>query len=250
VLAHPEAQLDSDELSRLGRAVEMVERGKPLPYILGSWEFFGFELIVTPDVLIPRPETEMLIEAGIEWLHSHPGRRLAVDLGTGSGCIAVALAMHIRDLQILATDISRPALDVATANIARFGLSSRVSLLQADLLEPFEGRFDLICGNLPYIPSETLKTLPVSAYESNLALDGGPDGLSLIRRALVYAQANIRPGGLLLFEIEASQGEEVVRIARRIFTDSDVRLTKDLARFDRLLSVQTPGFEDPEGPLN
>jgi release factor glutamine methyltransferase len=183
-MAHPEipdqAQLDPEQ------AVCRFENGEPLPYILGHWEFLGIEFGITPEVLIPRPETELLVEKAIAWLQESPVRRTVADVGTGSGIIAVSVAVHIPDAQVLATDISYQALRVARANARKFDVSSRIDFIQCDILPqhpdplPTQGHFDLICANLPYIPTESLHRLPIYQREPTIALDGGEDGLDLL----------------------------------------------------------------------
>ncbi len=128
VMAHPEAALTIEQDSELCRLLERRLNGEPLPYLLGHWEFFGLRFKVTPDVLIPRPETELLVEKGLAWLKEHPWRRLAVDVGTGSGCIAISLAHRVMDLHVIAVDISRPALKVAQENIIDHHVQERVSV--------------------------------------------------------------------------------------------------------------------------
>jgi release factor glutamine methyltransferase len=244
VLAHPEAILSPEQCGFLEASVAQLEGGKPLPYVLGQWEFYGLDFLVTPDVLIPRPETELLVEQALNWLRSHPGRRLAADIGSGSGCIAIALAVHIADLQVLATDLNLPALKVASANAMKHGVADRVRFLQADLLRPIGGEtrivpksLDLLCANLPYIPSATLRTLSVRDHEPNLALDGGQDGLDMIRRLLEQIQSRMANDGLALLEIEASQGNAAVSLAQVIFPTSQVQVLPDYAGHDRLLEI-------------
>lgn len=238
VLAHHEASLTLDQSRRLEERLTRLERGLPLPYELGHWEFFGLDFLVTPDVLIPRPETELLVEHALAWLRSRKGAPCIVDVGTGSGCIAVALAVKAPDARLLASDISIAAVRLARENARRHGASQRVAFLACDLLPPVQARFDLICANLPYIPQASLAALPVAHREPLLALDGGLDGLSTIRRLLSGAGGVLSAGGLLLLEIEASQGERALELARRSFPEADVRLFTDLAKRDRLVSVQ------------
>ncbi len=242
VVAHPEAEIPPEYQERLNEAVQRLEEGEPLPYILGYWEFYARRFEVTPQVLIPRPETELLVEHALHWLHRFPRRRWVADVGTGSGCIAVSLAAEIRDVQIVATDISLPALRVARRNAIRHGVQDRVHLLQCDLLPlpPTDfayHRFDLICANLPYIPAPILMQLTVARHEPLLALNGGPDGLNLIRRLLKLAPAWLAPGGMLLMEIEASQGAAVLSLAYDTFESARIQLHTDYAGRDRLLEV-------------
>lgn len=242
VLAYPEAQLDDEQTNHIEHACARLNTGEPLPYILGTWEFFGLQFIVTPDVLIPRPETELLVEQALSWLQSNPARRRAADIGTGSGCIAVSLAYQIPDLQGIATDISLAALQVAKQNILLYELGSRIHLVQADLFSgicpPSDKQFDLICANLPYIPHATLETLSVSRWEPHLALYGGQDGLDLIRRLLEEISDRLSPGGLLLLEIEACQGEAVETLAHNVFPTLIVSVLPDLEGRDRLVVIR------------
>lgn len=238
VLAHPELVLTPQQSVDLENLLARLEQGEPLPYVLGHWEFYGLDFWVTPAALIPRPETELLVERAIEWLRLRPQRRLAVDVGTGTGCIAVALGANILDLRVLACDVSAEALQVAQSNIRRHGLQDRLACLQVDLLPAAGRRFDLICANLPYIPSATLKTLAVARWEPCLALNGGPDGLEPVRRLLRQAPTALAPGGLLLLEIEANQGAQALELARLAFPLASRALLQDLAGRDRLVCIQ------------
>lgn len=238
VLAHPEAVLSPEQAARFQAALARLAAGEPLPYVLGRWEFFGLEFAVTPAVLIPRPETELLVERALAWLERNPGRRLAADVGTGSACIAVSLAVHCPGLRLLATDVSAPALAVARQNAARHAVLERIEFIQADLLPPLGSPLDLICANLPYIPEDTLPGLRVSRTEPALALRGGQDGLDLIRRLLALAPGCLAPGGLALLEIEASQGPRALALARGHFPTASLQLIQDLAGRDRLLEIQ------------
>lgn len=239
ILAHNDHILSSGEESALETMLSRLENGEPLPYMLGRWEFFGLEFYLSPVTLIPRPETELLVEQALSWLGANPDRRLAADVGAGSGCIAVTLAVNIKDLKIIASDLSLPALSVARLNALKHGVSDRVEFLQTDLLSCLDTRFDLICANLPYIPSSMLKTLNISSYEPRLALDGGTDGLDQIRRLLDAAPMIISDSGLVLIEIEASAGETTLSLAKGCFTDAQVRIHQDLAGRDRLITIQS-----------
>jgi release factor glutamine methyltransferase len=239
VLAHPETLLEAPLAARLNQAAARLVIGEPLPYVLGHWEFYGLEFEVDPAVLIPRPETELLVETALDWLCSHPAARRTADVGTGSGCIAVALAANISGLTVYASDLSPGALQVARRNAARHGLAGSIRFFQGDLLSGMQTSLDLICANLPYIPHETLASLPVATHEPQLALDGGPDGLAAIRRLVAEAPRLLAPGGRCLLEIEASQGSTVIALAQSAFPGADIRLSRDLNEQDRLLSITT-----------
>lgn len=251
LLAHPEVSLSSPQLQNLEDALLKLESGLPLPYLLGEWEFFGLKFKVTPDVLIPRPETELLVETALALLKHFPspagrGARgegvYAADIGTGSGCIAISLAVNCPNLHLLATDLSPAALEVARHNAQTHRVADRITFLETDLLPPtFQpSPFTLLCANLPYIPTSTLHTLAVYGREPTLALDGGPDGLTLIERLLAQAATRLAPGGLMLLEIEATQGESAPALARQHFPTADIQVQPDLAGHPRLLCIQAP----------
>jgi release factor glutamine methyltransferase len=246
--AHPKTQLSDPQRDAVEEAVSKLTDGTPLPYLLGHWEFFGLDFNITPDVLIPRPETELLVEQAILWLQSRPVTQYsslrAADVGTGSGCIAVSLAKHVPDVRVLATDLSLPALEVAHQNALRHGVASRVDFVQCDLLPPHpfplptESHFDIICANLPYIPSATLERLPIFGREPTLALNGGGDGLDLIRYLLKIAPEWLAPNGLILLEIEAGQGVAAVSLAYDAFDHATINLRRDLAGKERLVAIK------------
>ena len=239
VLAHPELKLTVEQQSALNAAISRVETGEPLPYILGQWSFYGLDFKVNAETLIPRPETELMVENALQWLNVHPGRRSAIDIGTGSGCIAITLAVHVPDLNITGLDISLAALEVARINAEKHGVSARLKFVHADLLPDNSSRYDMICANLPYIPTKTLKGLNVFDREPTLALDGGPDGLRLIRRLLSKAANFLASEGLVLLEIEATQGEVASSLAGEYFPRAQIELLPDLAGHDRLIRIET-----------
>jgi len=239
VLAHPEAHLSSDQEHALRDALALLEAGKALAYILGQWEFYGLDFYITPETLIPRPETELLVEQALSWSSTRSKRLRTADIGTGSGCIAISLALNASNVHVLGCDISLTALQVAKVNAYRHRVSGKVGFLQCDLLPPVKVQFDLICANLPYIPTETLRSLKVYQREPELALDGGEDGLKQIRLLLNEAETALAPGGLLLLEIEASSGAAVHSLGHESFPKADVQVLPDLAGRDRLVSIIT-----------
>lgn len=245
VLAHPELTLTTEQQNQLNESLIRLESGEPFPYVLGHWEFFGLDLDITSDVLIPRPETELLVEKAIVRLQGSSERRTVADIGTGSGAIAVAIAVNVPDVYVTATDISQKALEVARRNARKFDVDHRIEFFECDLLpakpEIFstEEHFDLICANLPYIPTETLYTLPVYGREPTLALDGGGDGLDLFRRLLKIAPEWLAPDSMMLLEIEATRGIQALNLAYDAFSDEvEIHLHQDLTGNDRLLEIR------------
>jgi release factor glutamine methyltransferase len=237
--AHPETQIDEHTETALTEALSRLLNGSPLPYILGYWEFYGLDFIVSPDVLIPRPETELLVETALDWLNTHPQRRRAADIGTGSGCIAIALAKHCPDLTVTAVDISPAALNIAAQNAAVNNVQSQIKFVQGDLTQPLGDQYDLICSNPPYIPSHKLPGLAVTRHEPTLALDGGPEGLDAIRIILADLPRILAPGGLTLIEIESGQGETVIDLAHELLPHYLALVLNDLAGLPRLLCVSS-----------
>ncbi len=198
---------------------------------------------VSPAVMIPRPETEQLVEVGIGWLKANPTRRFAADIGTGSGCISAALAAVIPDLRLIAVDCSSQALMLASANARRHAVDDRITFVLGDLFPasseyPCQPSFDLVCANLPYIPTAALEGLPVARREPLLALDGGWDGLDLIRRFLALAPLKVAPAGLILLEIESGQAAQVELLARSNFPLAKISVLQDLAGNDRVVKIQ------------
>jgi release factor glutamine methyltransferase len=245
VLAYPEAALPPDIASAYAALVLRAGGGEPLAYLTGVQEFFGLEFEVTPDVLIPRPETELLTETALDWLaeraaDARPPRSVrAVDLGTGSGCIAVTLAVADQNARVTATDISYRALAVAARNARRHGVADRVRLVQADLLAPIRGPLDLLCANLPYALSPSLEGNPSVRFEPRAALDGGPDGLRLVARAIEQSAGRMAAGGLGLFEIDMQHADTARKTAKQAFPNATIRVKKDLAGLERLLVIRT-----------
>jgi len=240
VMAHSEYTIRKEKQDQLENALIKMEAGEPLPYVLGKWEFFGLEFDITKDVLIPRPETEMLVEKAIAWLKDHPEKRNIADIGTGSGVIAVTLAMHIPDAHILATDISPAALQIAKYNAEKFSVHHQIDFVECDLLPKSNSQystFNLICSNPPYIPTRTLQELPIFGHEPTLALDGGTDGLDIYRRLYEMAPEWLAPHGMMLLETEATLGVQALSLAYDSFSDVTIHLHQDLAGHDRLLEI-------------
>ncbi len=244
--AHPDRWPDAAELDSYRELIERRRRHEPVAYILGHQEFYGLDFYVDRRVLIPRPETELLVEKGLEIgrAASHP--LTIADVGTGCGAIAISLAVHLNSAPpkpqavIYALDLSPKALEVAALNCRRHGVEKYVRLLQGDLLAPLAEPVDLVIANLPYVSKAEWEQLPqaIAAYEPRLALDGGPDGLDLIRRLLAQAQPHLKPQATLLLEIGATQGAAVTALARRHFSTATVEVIQDYAGLDRMVVIE------------
>lgn len=247
LIAHGDAPLTPEARRRFESLLERVIAREPLAYVLGHREFYGLDLIVDRRVLIPRPETEMLVELALDELRrstpAHPQARFAIlDVGTGSGAVAVAIAKHAPDALILATDISPDALAVARRNAERHGVADRIAFLQADLLDGIGVLPPVITSNLPYVTREEIAGLPpeIQDHEPRVALDGGEDGLALVRRLLAQIASRVEerdPLRAVFLEIGASQGPAALSAARRFLPCARSEIRKDLAGLDRVLAI-------------
>ena len=215
LFAHPERELTADEQSRYQAALAERSRGVPAQYITGHQEFWGMDLIVSPAVLIPRPETEHVIETVLELAAQSPKPKARiVDVGTGSGCIALALAKELPQAEIHATDVSRAALEIARANAARHQLESRIHFHQTDLLGGLGGNFDFVVSNPPYVGDSEADTvqLEVREFEPRTAVFAGTTGTEVIERLIPQTHAALRPGGWLVMEISGTIAEKVEKL--------------------------------------
>ncbi|HXF52144.1 MAG TPA: peptide chain release factor N(5)-glutamine methyltransferase [Dehalococcoidia bacterium] len=216
---------------------------EPTAYIVGHREFYGLELECGPEALIPRPETELLVDIALEWLRGREpplDRPLVVDVGTGNGALAVALAVHWPRARVLAVDTSAPALILARRNAARHAVADRVAFVRGDLLSPLRAKADLVVANLPYVSADDWTRLApeITRYEPREALVGGPRGTETIERLLSEAPGHLAPRALLLCEIGDQQGQELRAAAVRAFPDAWVEIRQDLAGLDRVLYVE------------
>jgi len=251
--SHDDYNMTEEEYKKFTLFLEERIKGKPLQYITGHQEFMSLDFIVTRDVLIPRQDTETLVEAVLTHVKSTGLENARIlDIGTGSGCIAVSLAHFLKDSRVLALDISEKALEIAETNAKRCGVWDRMFFLKGDALEglagiiaqsPFakdferkgEGFFDIIVSNPPYIPSEEIKTLhkQVKDYEPRTALDGGIDGLDFYRAITCEAAKLLSTDSLLAFEVGYNQAENVSEFMKESF--SAIKVVKDLAGIDRVV---------------
>jgi len=237
--AHPERELTADEQSRYDRVLAERSRGVPAQYITGHQEFWGMDFLVSPAVLIPRPETEHVIETVQDMAKGFDQPKIA-DVGTGSGCIALALAKELPAAEIHAIDISPEALEVARANAARHQFADRLQFHQADLLAGLPtGGFDFVVSNPPYVgeSEQDEVQLEVRKFEPRQAVFAGPTGLEVIERLIPQAQAALKPGGWLVMEISGT----IAGGARRLVEDwVESRITNDLQEIPRVLAVRNP----------
>jgi release factor glutamine methyltransferase len=215
---------------------------EPAAYIVGHKEFFGLEFEVTPAAIIPRPETELLVEIAIEFLRRQPdipGLQIA-DIGTGSGIIAVSIAHSVPEARVVAVDLSADALALAQRNAERHRVQRRIRFVQGDMLAPLDTGLGVIAANLPYVRTSDWEQLPreIREYEPRDGLDGGPDGLQAITRLLQQAPSHLAPGGMLLAEIGDTQGWAAADMAREAFPSACVEVRRDLSGRDRVLTVQ------------
>ncbi len=219
---------------------------EPVAYLTGQRAFYDLDLTVDPRVLIPRPESEHLVEAALAWLSRHSQARRAADVGTGSGALAIAVARHTATLQMVAIDLSPAALAVAQENVRRYALQGRVMLVCADLLSACTGPLDLVLANLPYVRHDEIATLDadVAAYEPHLALDGGPDGLGPLARLLAQLPARLSRPSLALCELDPRQVDAATRLVRALLPDAHVTLIQDYAHRDRVLRIERPAAQE------
>ena len=241
--AHAGRELPPESAHKFSSLVEKRAGGMPTAYLIGKKEFMGLEFKVNPAVLIPRPDTELLVETAVHLLrHADTDQPLMVDVGTGSGAIAVSTACFVSRLKVQATDISPEALAAAKENAAFHGVSGRVQFLEGNLLEPVLNSaaprtVDLIAANLPYVPSGDICGLAAEVRcEPILALDGGGDGLDLYRLLSPQAEKLLKPGGHLLMEIGPGQGEKTLKLAAAPQWQS--KLYCDLAERERLVVAE------------
>ena len=238
VLSHPERELTKNELKEITDMVSLRSTGYPLPYILGKWEFYGNAFIVNPTVLIPRPETELLVEEACAWLKQHPEIHTGYDIGTGSGCIAISLLLENKTLRMTAVDLHRSALCTAISNAERHQVQDRFFPVQSSLFSSFSDGAQLICANLPYIPSETCKTIEPARFEPLSALDGGDDGFKLYRLLFQQLSNKMKREYLILCEIEYRQRALALETAAAFFPDAEISVREDLAGQPRLLKIK------------
>ncbi len=232
------------QLDKLHELVKRAGEGEPIAYIVGKTEFYSLAFNVTGDCMIPRPETELLTARAIEFLRTRTGRQFVCDLCTGCGCIAVAIARNYPEAELIATDISDTALEVAAQNIEKYQLNERIKLLCGDLFEPVVpqldiAKFDLIVCNPPYVSSAEFEALDknVKDYEPKLALFAGADGLDVYRRIAERIDDFLKPAAALMLEVGYSQGQAVRELLEQIGCFAEITVEKDFHDNDRVVTA-------------
>lgn len=240
LFAHPEAELDAGAAASFAAMLERRGRGEPVAYITGHAGFYGRTFAVDRRVLVPRPETEHVVEAVLDYIRDFPALRVRIaDVGTGSGAITT-LAAEDERVEAVATDLSSDALVIAAENAVRHGVAARVTFAAGDLLEPLAGleRFDVLVANLPYVPSVQVPEIPHPVgFEPRLAVDGGEDGLVLYRRLLDGAAPLLGAGGALFLEAAPDTIEPLADLAQAAFPAAGVEVLADYAGLDRLVAI-------------
>jgi release factor glutamine methyltransferase len=236
--AHPERKLTAEELARYDVVVTQRSAGVPSQYITGHQEFWGLDFVVSPAVMIPRPETEHVVETVLELTHEVPAPRI-VDVGTGSGCIALALAHELKNAEVCAVDLSAGALEIARANAVRLQLDARVSFLQSNVLEGLAATrdFDFVVSNPPYVGLNEADKVQRSVfeYEPRMAVFAGENGLDVIRPLIEQAHAALKPGGYLAMEIGYSMRDAVLGLFNPRMWDEPV-VVPDLQGIPRVVA--------------
>ena len=238
-----ERQITQNEQDKLRGVIARRLQGEPTAYITGHREFYGLDFLVDRRVLIPRPESELLVDTAIEL--GREGARTFADIGTGSGCIAISVAANVPQAMVYATDVSADALEVALANGLKHGLERRIRLLRGDLAEPLPERVDVLVANLPYVRRAEVAVVNTRGYEPTLALDGGEDGLDQIRKLLGQSVSKVRAGGSILLEIGAGQREAAVEAVMKTFPGASVRVLSDLGGIPRVLVIGRNRLDSP-----
>ena len=247
-LADQNLYASAELCSRMDSGLARLEKGEPLAYVLGEWDFYGLKIQVSPDVLIPRDDTCAVVQLAIRQGIFLPENPRLLDLCCGSGCIGLALASRIRDARVTMADISPDALQMAKKNVLLNKCSAHVSCVQASALEPapaFLGKFDMIVSNPPYITAREMEKLPrsVADYEPHLALCGGEDGLDFYRAICRNYKSTLKPGGYLCFEFGMGQGEAVCRILEENGY-TILERTRDYNDIERAVLAQLGGKEE------
>ncbi len=236
IILNPDFLIPPDKMQGLESDLEKLKQKMPLAYVLGFQEFYGLNFIVSSDVLIPRPETELLVENAIHW-----GRRInqsirLLDIGTGSGCIAISILKNLPNCFGIGIDISYQASRIAKENANKLNVSN-IEFIVSDLTMPIMGKFDLVCANLPYIPTDAVPTLTHSRHEPLIALDGGVNGKEIVYSLICQLKEKINSPGVILLEIQNDQGKDVFDYASLQFPKAHLSILEDYSSQPRLVKI-------------
>jgi len=242
-------ELDPQQEETFWNLIKRRLCGEPTAYITGHREFYGLDFYVDPNVLIPRPESELLVEKAISLAQAYPLSTIA-EIGTGCGAIAISLALNLPQAKIYATDISSSALKVALFNCQQHRVVNKIRLLQGDMLDPLPEPVDLIVANLPYVKQSELHQVNPANFEPLLALNGGSDGLEKIHQLCCRVAGKLRPQGCLLLEIGQGQGRAVTTFLHSLFPLARIEVTPDLGGIDRMVSLILQSSASNQSSLN
>ena len=234
-------ELSPEEDGKFWSLIKRRLGGEPSAYLTGHREFYALDFNVDADVLIPRPESELLVDKTLKLLRHHPISTIA-EIGTGCGAIAISLSLNLPQAKIYATDISAAALKVAQLNCQKHGVADRIYLLEGDMLDPLPEMVDLVVANLPYVRETELSRVSTLNIEPSLALNGGADGLEKIRQLCSQISDKLRPGGCLLLEIGQGQGEAISTFLSNLFPAAEIELIQDLNSINRVVSLILPSY--------
>lgn len=236
ILSHPETVLMEEQIKSLNQLIDRRKKGEPVAYLINQKEFFGLDFYVNKNVLVPRPETELLVEAVLSHVKNDFSYTIA-DIGTGSGCIAVALANKLPKARIFATDISRQALAVAEKNAKTYKVESQIEFRHGNLVDALEIPVDTIVANLPYLPkSEYKKEI---SFEPDQALYSKNEGMEYLETIMKQAPSKLNRDGAMILEIHPPQSTEIKKIAQEIFPTANIQIEQDLAGKERIISIAT-----------
>ncbi|MBA7476067.1 MAG: peptide chain release factor N(5)-glutamine methyltransferase [Dehalococcoidia bacterium] len=235
--ANLKSELSAEQENNFWHLVQRRLNGEPAAYIAGHREFYGLDFLVDRRVLIPRPETELLVEKAIRLAQTHTMAAVA-DIGTGCGAIAISLALNLPRIKIYASDVATDALEVARINCEKHGVAGRIQLLPGDMLAPLPEPVDLILANLPYVTEQETSQAGLADFEPLIALNGGSDGLGGIRRLGEQAADKLNPQGGMLLEIGWGQGQAVTNLLRRNFPSASLEIIPDLQGIERVISLR------------
>ena len=236
IILNPDLLITADKMEKLENDLEKLKQKIPLAYVLGFQEFYGINFIVSPDVLIPRPETELLVKHAIHWGKKINQPIRLLDIGTGSGCIALSILKNLPNCFGNGIDISYRALRIAKENANKLNFSN-IEFVNSDLTMPLMGKFDLICANLPYVTTSDVQSLPHSKFEPLIALNGGETGVEIIRSLIDQLNEKINTPGIILLEIQNDQGKDIVDYARLHFPIANISILEDYSSQPRIVKI-------------